>query len=145
MGDLHNGFRQEPAWKALGCPARIVYIELKGQHNGFNNGRIEASTRFLAEFTGLDKKTVTRALEQLTAAGFIVRIDHGSLGVEGKGTGSCWRLTELGVLGGRPSKDYRATAAENKSPSPKRGQDVPREGTGNRRLSRQPVPSEGTM
>lgn len=107
---LVNGFRQERAWKALRASSRVVYIEIKAQYNGYNNGRIMASERFLAARTGLAKNTVSRALEELQAKGFLAATKQGSLGVEGKGHGSNWRLTEIGqpgFNGGRPTREFK--------------------------------------
>lgn len=122
---LHNGFRKEASWQALSFGARITYIELKGAFNGSNNGRIMASVRFLAEQIGCAKATVERALSELQDAGFIVKTKGGALGVDGKGTGSCWRLTELGCLGERPTQDYKS-----RFPSSRLGQDVLKTRTG---------------
>ena len=117
--ELINGFRQEAAWKALNASARVVYVELKSLYNGFNNGRVMASERHLAEMSAFSKNTVSRALEALQDAGFIVEMQRGIIGVDGKGTGTLWRLTELGCLGERPTKDYRKQQPKNRIPGPK--------------------------
>ena len=104
--EINNGFRQERAWKALNASARVVYVELKSLFNGFNNGKVMASERHLAGLTGFSKNTVSRSLEALHDAGFIVEMKRGVIGVEGKGTGSLWRLTELGCLGERFFKEF---------------------------------------
>lgn len=129
---LVNGFRQERAWKALRASSRIVYIEIKAQYNGYNNGRIMASERFLAARTGLAKNTVSRALEELQEKGFLVETKQGALGAEGKGHGSCWRLTEIGqpgLNGGRPTRDFKDWRPEKRNPgrrlSPGRTQNCP--------------------
>ncbi len=105
--EINNGFRQEGAWKALNASARVVYVELKSLYNGFNNGKIMASERFLAEQTGFSKTTVSRALLELIDRGFVREKKRGVLGVDGKGTGTCWVLTELGCLGERSTKDFK--------------------------------------
>ena len=117
--ELINGFRQEAAWKALNASARLVYIELKSLYNSFNNGKVMASERHLAAMTGFSKNTVSRALETLQGGGFIVEMRRGTIGVDGKGAGSLWRLTELGCLGERPTKDYRTSQPKNRIPGPK--------------------------
>ena len=93
--ELINGFRQEAGWKSLNASARVVYLEMKSLYNGFNNGRIMASERHLAKLTGFTKNTVSRSLETLKDAGFVVEMKRGVMGSDGKGTGSLWRLTEL--------------------------------------------------
>lgn len=114
--ELINGFRQEAAWRALKASTRVCYVELKSLFNGFNNGKIMASERHLAKLTGFSKNTVSGALDELVAAGFIVQMQRGVLGSDGKGTGSLWRLTELGCLGERPSRDYRKAIPKNRIP-----------------------------
>ncbi len=104
---LINSFRTEPAWKDLNASARVVYVELKSLYNGYNNGSLMASERHLAEMTGFVKNTVSRSLDDLQEAGFIVEMKRGIIGVDGKGTGTLWRLTELGCLGERPTKDFK--------------------------------------
>ncbi len=116
--ELNNGFRQEAAWKALKPSARVVYVELKSLYNGFNNGKVEGSERRLAKLTGLGKNTVSRALEELQEAGFIVQMKRGVLGIEGNGKGTLWRLTELGCLSDRPTKDFRKRQPKNRTPHP---------------------------
>ncbi len=120
--EIFNGFRQEPAWKALNASARVVYVELKSLYNGFNNGNVEGSERILAEMAGLGKNTASRALEELQEAGFIVQMKRGVLGIDGKGKGTLWRLTELGCLGEHPTKDFRKRQPKNKTLHPKRTQ-----------------------
>lgn len=122
---LINGFRQEPAWLKLGYPARLAYIELKALYDGQNNGRIMASVRWLAEQIGCSKATAERAIIELQDHGFIVRMGRGALGLDGRGSGSTWRLTELGFMGDQPTKDYRAWQPKNRIPSSEIGQAVP--------------------
>ena len=137
---LINAFRAEPAWRALSCPARLVYVEIKSLYNGQNNGRLMASVRWLVLETGISKSAVERALRDLQEHGFIVAMRGGYLGSEGKAQGTLWRLTELGHAGDQPTKDYRNWRPKNKSPSPQRGQRVIAERT----LSAQGVPAERT-
>ncbi len=117
--EINNGFRQERAWKALNASARVVYIEIKSLYNGFNNGKVMASERHLAGLTGFSKNTISKALINLQDAGFIVEMKRGVIGVAGKGTGSLWRLTELGCLGDRPTKDFKKWQPKNRIPGQK--------------------------
>ena len=137
---LINAFRAEPAWRALSCPARLVYVEIKSLYNGQNNGRLMASVRWLAQEVGISKGAVERGLRDLQEHGFIVPMRGGYLGCDGKAQGTLWRLTEMGHAGDRPTQDYRNWRPKNKSPSHEKGQRVPRKGT----LSGAGVPREGT-
>ena len=124
--ELNNGFRQEAAWKGLKASARVVYVELKSLYNGFNNGKVMASERHLAKLTGLGKNTVSRALGGLQEAGFIVQMQRGVLGIDGKGNGTLWRLTEIGCLGERPTKDFKKWDQKNRTLPPKWTQGAPK-------------------
>lgn len=136
-----NSFRREPAWMALSMTARVAYIEIKSRFNGYdNNGRILVSVRWLAEELGCGKNTAHKAIRDLEEKGFIVRMGGGGIGLDGVGSGTLWRLTELGYMGDRPTQDYRNWRPKNKSPSPKRGQSVPKTGI----LSEVGVPKSGT-
>lgn len=102
--------------------------------------RLMASVRWLVEEAGISKGAVEKALRDLQKHGFIVAVQGGHLGVEGKGQGTLWRLTELGYAGDRPTQDYKQWRPENESPSQKKGQAVPRDRT----LSEDGVPRDGT-
>ena len=99
---------KSPAWRALSPYARVVYMALKSHYsiNSRNNGHIYLSIRDGAEETGLDMKTVGRALLELKHYGFIVQTTPGSLGVNGKGKAPHWRLTEVGYMTDRPTRDF---------------------------------------
>jgi hypothetical protein len=96
------------AWRAMSSYARVVYIALRSRysHTARNNGRIYLSTRDGAEETGFNDKTVARSLRELKHYGFTVMTEPGCLGVEGKGKAPHWRLTELGYMHDRPTKDF---------------------------------------
>jgi len=104
---LINSFRQEPAWLALSFGARCLYIELKALYNTYNNGRIACSVRLAAKLMGCADSTAARNFRELQDKGFIVEMQRGYLGPEGRGQASLWRLTELGYNGDRSTKEYR--------------------------------------
>lgn len=113
---LINSFRQEPAWLALSFGARCLYIELKALCNGYNNGRIACSVRLAASLVSCADSSAARYLRELQDQGFIVEMQRGYLGSEGRGQASFWRLTELGCYGDRPTKDYRNWSPEKTKP-----------------------------
>ncbi len=128
---LINAFRAEPAWLALSFGARCLYVEIKAIYNGQNNGRIMCSIRHGAEMIGSTRKSAEKFLRELQDHGFIVETAPGFLGVNGKGKGKLWRLTEIGFMGDRPTKDYKEwTPQKNRTPSYLVGQGVLRRGTG---------------
>jgi hypothetical protein len=97
-----------PAWRAMSPYAREIYMRLKSRYsvNLRNNGRIYLSARDGAEETGFDAKTVARSLRELRHYGFIVATKAHCLGLDGKGTATHWRLTELGYMHDPPTKDF---------------------------------------
>ena len=116
---LPHGFLNEPAWKALKPGSRILYVALKRYYNGRNNGRIFLSVRKAAEDTGLSKSAVEGYFAELTDKGFIRTGIRGHLGVEGQGQATSWVLTEIGLNGLGPAKDYRNWKQEKQNPVPK--------------------------
>lgn len=104
---LFHGFLDEPAWLGLPCTARMLYITIKRHFNGSNNGNILLSYRQAARETGMSRSTVERNLRLLIEKGFLKEGRKGFLGSDGMGQASTWTLTELGLYGERPTKDYR--------------------------------------
>jgi hypothetical protein len=96
------------AWRAMSPYARVIYVALKSRYSikAKNNGRIYLSSRHAAEETGFGKNTAARALRELSHYGFIVMMKAGCLGVDGRGTASHWRLTELGYMTDPPTRDF---------------------------------------
>ncbi len=122
---LINAFRAEPAWLASSFGARCLYIEIKAAYTGMNNGRLMASARFAAKTLRCNKDTASGYFRELQDKGFIIKTRGGHLGVEGRGHGRLWRLTELGFMGEQPTKDYKNWRPEKfKSLSEKPGQGV---------------------
>jgi hypothetical protein len=100
--------RKSAAWRALSPYAREVYHSLRSRYNSTmkNNGRVYLSARDGAEETGFKAHTVARSLRELKHYGFIVMMEAGCLGVEGRGKAPHWRLTELGYMGDPPTRDF---------------------------------------
>lgn len=121
---------QEPAWKALPYGARCLYITLKSFFNGQNNGKIFLGVRKAADLLGGSKSSAESWFKELEDKGFIRQTQGAFLGTDGRASATYWRLTELGYLGERPTRDYQQwTPAKIKIPSQKSGQTVPIFGT----------------
>ena len=98
-----------PAWKAMSAFARVIYhTSLKSRYRpkDYNNGRIYASTRDIAEETGFNQKTAARGLREIEYYGFAIKTSAAFLGVDGKGKAAHWRLTELGYMTEPPTRDF---------------------------------------
>ena len=120
---------REPAWKALPYGARCLYITLKSYYRGDNNGRIYLSVRKAAQELGASRSSTEKWFHRLIQHGFIVPTRGGFLGSDGKGIATSWRLTELGFMGERPTKDYKDWPnIKNRIPSLESGRSVPRIG-----------------
>src|SRR4051812_46046049 len=99
---------KEPAWMALSFGARSLYVLLKSYYNGKNNGDIYLGVRRAATELGAVRASVCRWYIELEEHGFIRKTKHASLGSDGKGEATHWRLTELGFRGDQPTRDFKA-------------------------------------
>lgn len=108
---LTLGVKQSEAWASLSMQARLIYLELRGKlakDPRENNGRVHLSTRDAARAVGLKKAdTAASAFHELQAKGFIVVTRLGSLGSEGYGKATEYRITECGTRDAyEGTKDY---------------------------------------
>ena len=115
---LPHGFLKERAWKALKPGSRILYIALKRYYNGQNNGRIFLSVRRGADDTGLSKSAIEGYFRELIDKGFVRTGIRGHLGVEGQGQATSCILTEIGLNGLQPTKDFKKWRPEKQNPVP---------------------------
>ncbi|MFZ5674408.1 MAG: hypothetical protein ACOZAM_15740 [Pseudomonadota bacterium] len=121
---------QEPAWKALPYGARCLYITLKSFFNGANNGRIYLGVRKAAKELGAAQSSTERWFRDLQDFGFIRPTQGAFLGMDGRASATYWRLTELGYMGERPTREYKEwQPVKNKTPHRKSVQTVPKIGT----------------
>jgi hypothetical protein len=133
---LINSFRRQPAWRDLTYGAQALYVEVKALHKqnpktgSSNNGQLYLSVRKAAKLLNTSRSSTERWFRELVDHGFLVSTGGGSLGVDGEGTATYWRLTELGYMNQRPTADYKNwkppgdDPGKNNSPSLKRGQGV---------------------
>ena len=86
--------------------ARSLYIALKRRYwpNKKNNGRIYLSVRDAAEELGSGRTQIIRWFRELRYYGFIVMMNAGCLGLDGKGKAPHWRLTEVSYMRGTSSR-----------------------------------------
>jgi hypothetical protein len=95
-----------PAWRKMSASARCLYMALKRQDTGRNNGDIYLSEREAVKALGFTRPTIATGYLQLQHYGFVVMTSPGCLGVEGKGKAPHWRLTELEMNGEPPTRDF---------------------------------------
>jgi hypothetical protein len=103
-----------PAWRAMSHGARLLYLALKRRYtfDGKNNGRVHLSSREARQELSSGLEEIGNWFRELQFYGFIVMTRRGCLGVEGKGKAPHWRLTELGYMNERPTKDYLKWSGE---------------------------------
>jgi biotin operon repressor len=95
---------RHPAWRRLNPAAIKVWLELRSRYNGSNNGKLALSVDQGAKLLGMSKSTVTRALKELEAKGFIVKTRQGAW-YGRKATE--WRVTDTSCDGHPPSRDWQ--------------------------------------
>lgn len=118
---------QEPAWRALPFGARCLYICLKSFFNGKNNGSIHLGVRKAAVELDASRSSTERWFKDLQEHGFIRPTQKAFLGVEGRGSATFWRLTEVGYMGDQPTREFKDwRPPENKIPHSKSGHTVPK-------------------
>ena len=93
---------------ALSPTAQALLLRLCMRFNGKNNGRIYLPSREAGDALGISRNTVCKYYQELETKGFIVATRRASLGLEGKGRATEWRLTHLHAPDGTPPPcDYR--------------------------------------
>ena len=98
-----------PAWQSLSLAARCGYMELLDIYNGSNNGTIALSARMLSERLHISRATAARALNELTARGFIEATRAGGFNIKsGERRATEWRLNryQCNLTGQVPSQQY---------------------------------------
>ncbi len=91
-----------PAWRAMSHGARNLYVLMKAPYvrRERNNGKIVLPIRTAATEMGSAREEIVRWFRELEHFGFIVRQSGG------EGQSPRWRLTELGYMKERPTRDF---------------------------------------
>jgi hypothetical protein len=99
---IPNWLVDMPAFGDLAATSIKVYVFLIRRLSGVNNGAVVFAARQGASQCRLDKDTVSKALRELEAAGFIENMRHGSYSPRAR-LASEWRITHLPCnVSGRP-------------------------------------------
>ena len=101
-----NQILDAPAWRAMSHGARSLYIALRRRYwpNKKNNGRIYLSQRQAMKELGSGMSQIVRWFRELQYYGFVMMVEPGCLGLDGKGKAPRWRLTEVSYMRGTSSK-----------------------------------------
>ena len=113
---LRHGLLNTEAWRSLSTGARALYIELRKQYRGHNNGNLFLSHRDAAEALGTHRNTVGKWFKELRDRGFIALTKGHHLGPSGCGVADRYRLTDEATPDGRGgTHDFRKwkTPAQN--------------------------------
>jgi hypothetical protein len=82
-----------PAWRALSNTERSLWLSLRLQFNGHNNGLIQATPVVLADDGFTSPATLHKSLRALTVVGFIEQVRQGLMTVGGRKP-SLYRFTD---------------------------------------------------
>jgi hypothetical protein len=141
---LYRHTIKSAAWQALSVGARATYIELAANYNTKMQNAVYLSARTGAGKLGVNKKMIVKWLRELQHYGFIALVERGTIGVNGYGKATQFRLTDRPHAGKSPSHDFQNWTGEVFEPKPDGGRNwrpknffpYPRKG--------HPVPQEGT-
>jgi hypothetical protein len=112
-----------PAWQALACNSRALYIELARRYRGpnSNNGKIPYSVREAATALAIGRSTAQRCFEQLLELGFLKIGKRSGFSMKGR-VATEWLLTEFPddttATTGIASKDFMKWTPQNSFHSP---------------------------
>ena len=95
------------AWPTLKSAPRALYLEIKRQYKGYNNGRVLLSYRDAAERLNSSYNSVGSWFKELEKRGFLICMQRPHLGPSGVGQTSHWRLTEYEYDGHKAIHEYR--------------------------------------
>ena len=94
------------AWSSLKPAPRALYIELKRQYNGFNNGKVFLSQRDASKRLNVGRDTIARYFNELIDVGFLIETQGFCLGAEGHGKAAHYALTEYPLDEKPATKDF---------------------------------------
>lgn len=101
---------ESPAWAALSFAARRALDRLEiehAHHGGKDNGRLACTYDDFERF-GLRRKSISEAIRQLVACGFVEVTERGSGGNREFRRPARYRLTYLGTKTAAPTDDWRS-------------------------------------
>ena len=104
---IYYSLMDTAAWKNLKPAPRALYLELKRQYNGYNNGKVLLSYRDAAKRLNVSYNSVGSWFKALEKCGFIICMQRPHLGPSGVGQTSHWRLTEYEYDGNTATHEYR--------------------------------------
>lgn len=103
---LSHWLLKQPAWRAMKPGPQALYVALKMQFNGSNNGAVFLSQRDATEALNVSRETVASYFRELESKGFIIKTEGHSLGINGKGRSAKWALTEESLNAALATKDF---------------------------------------
>lgn len=99
------------AWRALGYPSQALYVVLRRKLQSTNNGNISAALGDLKHYGWKSSATLSRALRELVALGFLAVTRQGGIAY-GRQVCSLYRFTDEPVFE-QPKLGIKASAASN--------------------------------
>lgn len=105
---LYEWFQSSEAWASLKPGPRALYIEIKRNFNGANNGKLFLSHRDAGKALNVGRDTVGGYYKDLVDHGFLKIVQGHCLGPSGKGQSAIYALTEEPLDGKPATKDFMA-------------------------------------
>lgn len=103
---LYHSMADTEAWRTLKPAPRALYLEIKRNYNGHNNGKVLLSYRDAANRLNCCYNSVGKWFKELEKRGFIKCRQRPQLGPSGVGRTSHWCITEFECGGTRATNDY---------------------------------------
>ncbi|MDE9449985.1 hypothetical protein J3R80_05825 [Aliiroseovarius sp. Z3] len=101
------------AWQTMKPGPRALYVELKRQYKGGNNGDLFLSHRDAAKALCVGRDTAAGYFSELIERGFVIVTKGHCLGPSGVGQSATYALTEEALDGKPATKDFMAWKKQN--------------------------------
>jgi hypothetical protein len=109
---LSHDLLDSEAWQQASLGCRGLVLAIWRRHNGKNNGSIPFGRRDARVALHCGPNQAVRYLKEAQERGFIVAVRRGSLGDDGVGKATRWRLTMERCEGNEPSLEFLKRHAE---------------------------------
>lgn len=103
---LTHQIMESEAWETASPQCKELVLRIWKRFNGRNNGRIPYSRREVEAALGCGTHQAVRYLKEAQERGFIVATRRGSLGSDGAGKSTRWRITMEQFEDQQPTKDF---------------------------------------
>jgi hypothetical protein len=110
---LEDDLLASDAWAFLKPAAKVLFIELKRQFTGSNNGKIFISHRDAALKLGMHRNSIGGLFKQLEDVALIERTANAKIGPAGIGAATLWKIAGLPMPVVREPKEKKKFDKKN--------------------------------